>query len=134
MTAPQDVADVYRNVNTLNWDGHLNQILTNFGFKGDCLKLAWHKPIDGDPPHKSPRHEPTKPSEMSIRRKNRLDRIRQAFENVTGSFSHRTYNRADSFGGQDDNQSGASRASEQYILPLERVHLKQSLEVHNEHV
>ena len=48
VTGPQDVAQVSRNVITLNWDGHLNQILTNFGFKGEALKLAWHKPIPGE--------------------------------------------------------------------------------------
>ncbi len=48
VTGPQDVAQVCRNVTTLNWDGHLNQILTNFGFKGEALKLAWHKPIPGE--------------------------------------------------------------------------------------
>ncbi len=49
VTAPQDVAQVYKNVTTLNWDGHLNQILYNFGFKQEALKLAWHEPIVGEP-------------------------------------------------------------------------------------
>jgi hypothetical protein len=64
VTAPQDVADVYKNVATLNWDGHLNQILTNFGFKGDALKLAWHKPLDGDScyVHKNP----VNPKQLSL--------------------------------------------------------------------
>jgi hypothetical protein len=64
VTAPQDVAEVYRKVATLNWDGHLNQILTNFGFKGDALKLAWHKPIPGEKcyVHKNP----VNPKQLSL--------------------------------------------------------------------
>ncbi|CAD6574398.1 MAG: hypothetical protein ASARMPRED_006688 [Alectoria sarmentosa] len=56
VTEPQDVAEVYRNVTSLNWDGHLSQILINLGFKMQALDLAWHKPIDGEScyVHKNP--------------------------------------------------------------------------------
>ncbi|PQE02868.1 cytochrome P450 protein [Rutstroemia sp. NJR-2017a BBW] len=56
VTGPRDVAEVYRKVSTLNWDGHLTQVLTNFGFKGSALDLAWHKPIPGEKcyVHKNP--------------------------------------------------------------------------------
>ena len=56
MTEPQNVAEVYRNVTTLSWDGHLSQILINFGFKKQALDLAWHKPVDGEScyVHKNP--------------------------------------------------------------------------------
>lgn len=40
ITAPEDVAATYRNPN-LGFDGHLNAVLTNFGFTKEGLQLAW---------------------------------------------------------------------------------------------
>ncbi|KAF7908167.1 uncharacterized protein EAF01_003922 [Botrytis porri] len=64
VTGPKDVAEVYRNVATLSWDGHLSQILSNFGFTGKALKLAWHVPIPGDKcyMHKNP----VNPKQLSL--------------------------------------------------------------------
>ena len=32
----------------MNFDGHLNELLINFGFKGEALRLAWHEPEPGE--------------------------------------------------------------------------------------
>ena len=49
VTAPKDVAEVYKKAEFLGWDGHLNQIFLNFGFNAESLKRAWLKPIDASP-------------------------------------------------------------------------------------
>ena len=53
VTAPKDVAEVYKKPNVLAWDGHLNQIFLNFGFNAESLKRAWVKPIDIDSRYKT---------------------------------------------------------------------------------
>lgn len=53
ITAPKDVAEVFKKPNVLAWDGHLNQIFLNFGFNAESLKRAWLKPTDADPYYRS---------------------------------------------------------------------------------
>ncbi|OTB08911.1 hypothetical protein M426DRAFT_70836 [Hypoxylon sp. CI-4A] len=48
VTAPLDVAATYRDGVAFGFDGHLNQLLQNFGFGKDAIKRAWHKPQPGD--------------------------------------------------------------------------------------
>ena len=48
VTAPKDVAEVYKKADVLKWDGHINQIFLNFGFDAESLKRAWLKPVDVD--------------------------------------------------------------------------------------
>ena len=48
ITAPQDVAATFINNTSLNFDGHLNELLVNFGFKGEALRLSWHTPQPGE--------------------------------------------------------------------------------------
>ncbi|KAH9905725.1 cytochrome P450 [Xylariomycetidae sp. FL2044] len=47
ITGPTDVAAVYRDTAALGFDGHLNQLLENFGFGADAIKRSWHKPEPG---------------------------------------------------------------------------------------
>lgn len=49
VTAPKDVAEVYKKADVLAWDGHLNQIFLNFCFNAKSLKRAWLKPVTADP-------------------------------------------------------------------------------------
>ncbi|KAL8812803.1 MAG: hypothetical protein Q9200_000770 [Gallowayella weberi] len=44
ITAPKDVAEVFKKVDVLGWDGHLNQIFLNFGMNPESLEQAWLKP------------------------------------------------------------------------------------------
>lgn len=44
ITAPQDVAVTYRN-SDLGFDGHLNAILSSFGFTKEGLQLAWNETV-----------------------------------------------------------------------------------------
>ena len=53
VTAPKDVAEVYKKPNVLAWDGHLNQIFLNFGFNAESLKRAWAKPVNVDSRYKT---------------------------------------------------------------------------------
>ncbi|KAL8935732.1 MAG: hypothetical protein Q9216_005285 [Gyalolechia sp. 2 TL-2023] len=48
ITAPDDVAAAFRNTTSLNFDGHLNELLINFGFEGEALRLAWYEAQQGD--------------------------------------------------------------------------------------
>ncbi|KAL8993147.1 MAG: hypothetical protein Q9169_006568 [Polycauliona sp. 2 TL-2023] len=48
ITAPKDVAEVFKKVDALGWDGHLNQIFLNFGMNPESLKQAWMKPAHAD--------------------------------------------------------------------------------------
>ena len=48
VTGPEDVAAAFRNNTSLNFDGHLNELLVNFGFKGEALRLAWHVAQPGE--------------------------------------------------------------------------------------
>ncbi|KAL8837433.1 MAG: hypothetical protein Q9170_002517 [Blastenia crenularia] len=49
ITAPDDVAAAFRNTTSLNFDGHLNELLINFGFEGEALRLAWYEAQPEDP-------------------------------------------------------------------------------------
>jgi len=40
VTAPKDVAEVYKKADVLARDGHLNQLFLNFGFNAESLKRA----------------------------------------------------------------------------------------------
>ncbi|KAL8804075.1 MAG: hypothetical protein Q9182_002788 [Xanthomendoza sp. 2 TL-2023] len=44
VTAPKDVAEVFKKADVLGWDGHLNQIFLNFGMNPKSLEQAWLKP------------------------------------------------------------------------------------------
>lgn len=48
ITAPLDVAAAYRDNTALKFDGHLIELLHNFGFTQDAMRRAWHKPQPGD--------------------------------------------------------------------------------------
>lgn len=48
ITAPLDVAAAFKNNTSLHFDGHLNELLRNFGFGGEALRLAWHVPQPGE--------------------------------------------------------------------------------------
>ncbi|KAI4273322.1 MAG: hypothetical protein L6R38_006366 [Xanthoria sp. 2 TBL-2021] len=48
ITAPKDVAEVFKRADVLEWDGHLNQIFLNFGMNPESLKQAWLKPSQAD--------------------------------------------------------------------------------------
>ncbi|KAL8835941.1 MAG: hypothetical protein Q9176_006625 [Flavoplaca citrina] len=48
ITAPKDVAEVFKKVDVLGWDGHLNQIFLNFGMNPESLRQAWIKPNHAD--------------------------------------------------------------------------------------
>lgn len=48
ITSPTDVASAYRDNIALKFDGHLNELLENFGFGADAIKRAWHNPQPGD--------------------------------------------------------------------------------------
>ena len=61
ITAPKDVAEVYKKSETLGWNGHLNQIFLNFGFNADSLKLAWLKPVNADS-----RYKAVNPNQLSL--------------------------------------------------------------------
>ncbi|KAL9603436.1 MAG: hypothetical protein Q9219_001123 [cf. Caloplaca sp. 3 TL-2023] len=49
ITAPEDVAAAFRNTTSLNFDGHLNELLVNSGFEGEALRLAWLEAQPDDP-------------------------------------------------------------------------------------
>ena len=66
MTDPQDVAAAYRNNTTLNFDGHLNELLINYGFKGEALRLSWHAPQPGDSCYIP--NNPVNPEQKSLNR------------------------------------------------------------------
>lgn len=46
------------------WEGHLNQIFLNFGFNPESLKLAWIKPVKGDPFYVE--NNPVNPKQLSL--------------------------------------------------------------------
>ncbi|ORY10363.1 cytochrome P450 [Clohesyomyces aquaticus] len=48
ITSPQDVAIAFRDNDALHFDGHLNELLCNWGFEGEALRLSWHIPQPGD--------------------------------------------------------------------------------------
>ncbi|KAI9718837.1 MAG: hypothetical protein M1828_006526 [Chrysothrix sp. TS-e1954] len=48
ITAPADVAAAFKNTTSLNFDGHLNELLINFGFQDEALRLAWHVAKPGE--------------------------------------------------------------------------------------
>lgn len=53
VTAPKDVAEVYKKADVLGWDGHLNQLFLNFGFNAKSLQRAWVKPVSVEPRYKT---------------------------------------------------------------------------------
>ncbi|KAF2445325.1 cytochrome P450 [Karstenula rhodostoma CBS 690.94] len=48
ITDPADVSVAFNNNTALHFDGHLNELLINFGFSGEALRRAWHVPQPGD--------------------------------------------------------------------------------------
>lgn len=44
LTSADDVAAAYRNVATLSWDAHLNDLLVAFGLDSSALIKVWTKP------------------------------------------------------------------------------------------
>lgn len=48
MTDPQDVAAVFRDTESVGFDGYLNELLISFGFTKDAIKKIWHRPSDDD--------------------------------------------------------------------------------------
>ncbi|KAI0439832.1 cytochrome P450 [Xylaria telfairii] len=48
VTSPDDVTAVFRNTDSLTFDGHLKVLLQNFGVKPKAFDKAWHKPQPGD--------------------------------------------------------------------------------------
>lgn len=66
ITGPDDVAAAFRNNTSLNFDGHLNELLVNFNFKGEALKLAWHVPQPGDSCYLP--ENPVNPQQLSLNR------------------------------------------------------------------
>ena len=61
VTAPKDVAEVYKKADVLAWDGHLNQLFLNFGFNAESLKRAWLKPVNVDS-----RYRTVNPHQLSL--------------------------------------------------------------------
>lgn len=66
VTKPEDVAAAYKNNTALNFDGHLNELLINYGFKGEALRLSWHVPQPGDACHMP--NNPVNPEQKSLNR------------------------------------------------------------------
>lgn len=54
LTSPDDVDAAYKNNTTLSWDLYLNDLLKGFGVRGKALKLAWHRPTNGDASYMHP--------------------------------------------------------------------------------
>ncbi|KAI8634023.1 cytochrome P450 [Xylariaceae sp. FL1651] len=48
ITSASDVAAAFRDTTALGFDGHLNELLQNFGFGPDAIQRSWHKPKPGD--------------------------------------------------------------------------------------
>ncbi|KAI1363651.1 cytochrome P450 [Xylaria arbuscula] len=48
ITSPADVAAAFRDTVALRFDGHLNELLLNFGFNADAIRRGWHNPKPGD--------------------------------------------------------------------------------------
>ncbi|KAI8944156.1 cytochrome P450 [Xylaria longipes] len=48
ITSPPDVAAAFRDTVALRFDGHLNELLENFGFGPEAIRRGWHKPTPGD--------------------------------------------------------------------------------------
>ncbi|KAJ2999271.1 hypothetical protein NUW58_g45 [Xylaria curta] len=48
ITSPSDVAAAFRDTVALRFDGHLNELLENFGFGREAIRRGWHKPMPGD--------------------------------------------------------------------------------------
>ncbi|KAF2464462.1 cytochrome P450 [Lindgomyces ingoldianus] len=48
ITNPSDVSNAFRDNEALHFDGHLNELLCNWGFEGEALRLAWHVPQPGE--------------------------------------------------------------------------------------
>ena len=61
VTAPKDIAEVYKKADVLGWDGHLNQLFLNFGFDAESLQRAWLRPIDDNP-----RYRAVNPHQLSL--------------------------------------------------------------------
>ena len=66
VTDPEDVAAAYKNNTALNFDGHLNELLINYGFKGEALRLSWHLPMPGDACYLP--NNPVNPQQKSLNR------------------------------------------------------------------
>ena len=47
VSAPQDVAMVYKNSSTFSWDAYLDRLLDAFGLTADARKLSWTRPEHG---------------------------------------------------------------------------------------
>ena len=48
ITSPQDVAEAFKRVDSLGWEGHLNDSFRNFGMNPESLRLSWTKPTASD--------------------------------------------------------------------------------------
>ena len=48
ITSPQDVAEAFKRVDSLGWEGHLNDIFRNFGMSSESLRISWMKPAPAD--------------------------------------------------------------------------------------
>ncbi|CAI6091935.1 unnamed protein product [Clonostachys chloroleuca] len=64
VTAPEDVAAVYKNTVSLGFDGHLNDLLVSFGFGEEALRKAWHTPTPGD--HNYIPNNPINPDQVNF--------------------------------------------------------------------
>ncbi|KAF2746362.1 hypothetical protein M011DRAFT_459495 [Sporormia fimetaria CBS 119925] len=48
ITDPADVAAAFKDNTALHFDGHLNELLVDYGFSGEDLRRSWHLPQPGD--------------------------------------------------------------------------------------
>ncbi|KAK4209840.1 cytochrome P450 [Rhypophila decipiens] len=48
ISSPTDVTAVFRDTESLQFEGYLDLLLKNMGIKSKARKLAWHKPVPGD--------------------------------------------------------------------------------------
>lgn len=95
ITAPKDVAEVFKKPDALAWDDHLNQLFLNFGFNPESLKRAWLKPVDLDSRYESinPHRLPLIKFVESIYTKQllpgvRMDRIGESFVSALQASFH----------------------------------------------
>ena len=51
ITSPQDVAGAFKQVDSLGWDNHLNDIFRNFGMTAESLRLSWLNQTPADYGH-----------------------------------------------------------------------------------
>ncbi len=61
---PEDVTEVYRKADVLVWEGHLKQFFLNSGFDPKSLRVAWIKPVKGDPIYVE--NNPVNPNQLSL--------------------------------------------------------------------